>query len=133
MCGRDIVGDAIDPRTQTAASVEQAKALPDGDMNELKQVTPPVGVSLISPRQSAEGRPVRRDSVFVQLSVVTHSPSRSGPLLEIVAGGDDFLTPLEGFYLLPYAKPSISIKPAPRRAHVEYNKRPLVEHRFLIV
>lgn len=72
MSRTDVVGDSIDPSSETAALVERNQAPPNGDVDLLKQIASAVDISLVGPRQAGQGRTVGINCDLVQLVVFSH-------------------------------------------------------------
>jgi hypothetical protein len=69
MGSRDIVSDAINPGAQTATPIESREASPEGDVDFLQQVAPPVGIGFIAPGEAAERCAVCGDGFRVAMIV----------------------------------------------------------------
>src|SRR5688572_1930300 len=62
----DVVRYAVDPRSHRTPAFEPGQAAPQGNMDFLKQIAPPVGILLIRARQPLERAAVFRGNLSIE-------------------------------------------------------------------
>src|SRR5688500_11833839 len=84
----DVVRDAVDPRSHRTPAFEPGQAAPQGDMDLLKQIAPPVGILLICARQPPERAAGFRGTLSIE---PLSASGRTMHSHQVVAGVGGFL------------------------------------------